>query len=128
MNNLLARAGWHGICSTLKPPRSFISPKPRRLPERKRMTIALGILAKDGVVLAADTQETYAGIFKVDQSKITAVLNGTPKAPRGAFVVSGAGTAGHLDSIQQDLCEAFSKKGPKKIAEVRQIVRSEVLA
>src|SRR5438552_3962468 len=33
-------------------------PQVRRLPGRKRMTIAIGLLATDGVVIADDTQES----------------------------------------------------------------------
>jgi len=41
-------------------PRPF-RPKPRQLPQRKRMTIAVGVLARTGVVIAADSQETVQG-------------------------------------------------------------------
>ena len=45
------------------------------------MTIALGILTNDGVVLAADTEETMlGGTWKSDHGKITAV---TAKAGNG---------------------------------------------
>jgi hypothetical protein len=44
-------------------------PVPRRLPHVKRRTIALGILASDGVVIAADTEEA-TGDSKRDQEEI----------------------------------------------------------
>ena len=33
-------------------------PKKTRLPVRKRMTICIGMLAEDGIVIAADTEES----------------------------------------------------------------------
>lgn len=68
------------------------------------MTIALGIIAEDGLVIAADTQETYSGLFKMDQGKILGTWIGPTAEPSGFLSVSGAGTAGHLDAINQQLC------------------------
>lgn len=85
------------------------------------MTIALGILAKDGVVIAADTQETYTGVFKMDQSKILGVTK-----PTSGFMVSGAGSAGHLDSISQALCDDFFGQEPTSLTDVEHMIASRV--
>ncbi len=72
------------------------------------MTIALGILADDGVVIAADTQETYAGVFKVEQGKIVFSINDSEHGKfLGGVSVSGAGTAGHVDALSQEICLNF---------------------
>lgn len=69
------------------------------------MTIALGIMASDGVVLAADTQESVPGYWKIDQGKI---LGGTtwnlgPPSYKAAWLFSGAGNAGYVDALIQRL-------------------------
>ena len=58
----------------LKPkPRGKIKP-PLRLPNRKRMTIALGVLCGDGLIIAADTEESD-GFLKTSQPKISVATN-----------------------------------------------------
>src|SRR5437667_12469328 len=87
-------------------------PQVRRLPGRKRMTIAIGLLATDGVVIAADTQESagYPGDMKSSGTKILGALRSDASNPpvTGAFAVSGAGTVGNLDAVNQKLAESFS--------------------
>ena len=41
------------------------------------MTIALGVLATDGVVIAADTQVSIPGYFKLGQGKISGAIKRT---------------------------------------------------
>jgi len=73
------------------------------------MTIALGILATDGVVIAADTQESYgyAGAVKNDALKIIYFLDATIRNPRGVCAIAGAGDAGHVEAITMLLGNAF---------------------
>jgi hypothetical protein len=78
------------------------------------VTIAIGLLAKDGIVIAADTQETI-GSMKMDDSKVLVANKGTKRQKAGAMVVSGAGDGGYLDTINQEVCELFlAKKWSKK--------------
>ena len=95
---------------TPKPPRPFPA-KPRRLPERKHMTIALGLIARDGIVFAADTQETTPGYWKHDQGKIWECGRALLETSRGggAFcLVAGAGHAAHVDGISRALIHRFN--------------------
>lgn len=76
------------------------------------MTIAVGILARDGVVLAADTLETVQGYWKGEQGKIRWVeQHGQlhPNAERfdGACAVTGTGRGEAVEAIQQRLLHAF---------------------
>jgi hypothetical protein len=90
------------------------------------MTIALGIVASDGVILAADTQETYAGLFKLDQGKILAAA-GTPLEKQvGGFGVTGAGSSVHLDSISQELCSAYLDAKSREPDVVHTLVKGRV--
>ena len=63
------------------------------------MTIAVGVRATDGIVVAADRQETV-GYQKNDTGKITASWK---RNPTGSPIVTGAGTGTYLDSVAQRL-------------------------
>jgi hypothetical protein len=84
----------------VKPP--TLPAKPGRLPERKLVTIALGILASDGVVVAADTQETVQGYWKRKEGKIAVAETG-----EGSVLVSSAGRAGYADALTQTILKEF---------------------
>jgi hypothetical protein len=69
------------------------------------MTIALGLIADDGVVIAADRQETE-GERKKDERKV-----GSLWAPGiGSFIVSGAGNGPYIDSMITRLHVCFGAK------------------
>jgi hypothetical protein len=79
-----------------------LATKPKRLERAKRMTICVGIISGEGVVIAADTQES-AGDGKRDQNKLIHVSCGMPKpdtgTPGATFIATGAGDAGYLDAF-----------------------------
>ncbi len=66
------------------------------------MTIALGLIADTGIVLAADQQETE-GEQKKNEHKVASswVIDG------GAFLVSGAGNGPYIDSVSKQLESCF---------------------
>jgi len=65
------------------------------------MTIAVGVLASDGVVLAADTEYTW-GYLKTSGEKIwTAEANGS------AVAVAGAGGSDYVEAVSQELLDNF---------------------
>lgn len=66
------------------------------------MTIALGVLAHGGAVIAADREQSD-GTLKSDQAKI----RGHWVAGRGSLAVSGAGNGPYLDSLTAELIEWF---------------------
>jgi hypothetical protein len=73
------------------------------------MTIAIGAIARDGLVLAADTQES-GGYWKHDQGKIYECGRGLLETPNGgaAFcLVSGAGHAHLVDVASLALTRRF---------------------
>jgi len=56
----------------LKPRPPLVVPrKPERLPKRDRMTLAIGIVCKDALVIAADTRISYNGGAISDAQKVT---------------------------------------------------------
>ena len=84
------------------------------------MTIALGILAKNGLVIAADSHESR-GIYKVDQGKISAVLTATTGAAEAHFrccAISGSGDGHHIDAVTRQVMECFSNGEAKSAKEV----------
>ena len=75
------------------------------------MTIAIGLLSSDGVVLAADTQEIM-GSLKSDESKLIIANRGLKDQKAGALAITGAGDSGYLDSINMEICTSFVAKEP----------------
>ena len=66
------------------------------------MTIALGLIARDGVVIAADRQSTE-GEHKKAQRKIESLW----ALQVGALLVSGAGTASYIETMTERLRFCF---------------------
>lgn len=91
----------HHLLKKKKPPVA-------RLPVGKRMTVALGMLARDGIVLAADTQESD-GYFKEFSLKIHYAMTHTSICSnvKSALVVTGAGPGVHLDAVSDELIKTF---------------------
>jgi hypothetical protein len=69
------------------------------------MTIALGIMGHECMVIGADTQETW-GSQKYEQGKIMSAWRGTPN-PLGAICISGAGDAACIDVSAQQIVRKF---------------------
>ncbi len=68
------------------------------------MTIAIGILASDGVVIAADREEGDS-YLKNDTGKVYQAFKGT--LPLGAIAVTGAGSGPYLDEVSQLISDGF---------------------
>jgi len=69
------------------------------------MTIALGLMARDGLVIAADTEETR-GNMKVHRGKLSSVFSAVQDSGETRFrqcVVAGAGDGTNIDGISQKL-------------------------
>src|ERR1022692_459070 len=86
-------------------PLSRPEPRIKRLPTRKRMTIAIGILASDGIVLAAD-REGGDGYLKTEQGKVTWKMR--MQEPMGVCGITGAGEGPYLDEIGSELVNIFT--------------------
>lgn len=95
-------------CRLKPPPR--LQPRPKRLGERRRTTIALGILTPDGLVIAADAQET-AGYFKGFALKVHSAMTKTNirSTVASAVCITGAGSGVYLDAITDEIIRGFHK-------------------
>lgn len=104
-------------------------PVPRRFPPTKSMTIALGILASDGLVLAADTQETIQGYAKFTHGKMGASLvSGLGKPEnRRACMIAGAGSSPHLHALTALLQRRFTAKPTVSSVDEAESVFAEII-
>jgi len=87
------------------------------------MTICIGMVCSDGVVIAADTNEsdTY---FKRSTSKIYTGIGGvhlslppdgsTPLPPSSVCAIAGAGEGGYCDALSEKLLNVFLDPKPTK--------------
>ena len=78
------------------------------------MTIAIGVVASDGVVLAADSEETIPGYLKRDETKILVGM-GREKIMVAA---SGAGHAHYLDKVNSAITDIVMKGNKAELDEV----------
>jgi hypothetical protein len=122
------------------PPRPRIIPpklpsKPKRLPKRGSMTIAVGFRCVDGIVLCADTQETRGEYIKKKQPKIE--VRGADASPIGSkgfhrqspcAVFAGAGSDGDLiDVLIEKLWAAMEPKGAAGLEAMIEAAEDELI-
>ena len=107
--------------------------RPKRLPWARRMTIAIGLLAQDGVILAADTEESIPDYLKRHQGKIMTTeasistgIGTIVDYSKGIMAISGAGDGDYLDSISQDMCAVFMRSQKKHLLETKTELQNEM--
>jgi hypothetical protein len=71
------------------------------------MTIALGLVANDGLVLCADTQKTISGYIKTFDGKVHTHLYPEPWI---ALAIAGAGIEDYIDTARQVLLDNFPEE------------------
>jgi len=83
-------------------------PDQKRLPLGKRITTAIGMLAGNAVVLAADTQESD-GYFKEYALKISSAMTHSriDATVKSAVAITGAGPGVHLDAVSDEIINMF---------------------
>lgn len=84
-------------------PRSVVQPRrmPTRLPERKSMTIAAGVLCSDGIVVCADSEETDY-VAKYERQKIRSFEN--------RLLVAGSGHSNYFGMTFNKICDRFKER------------------
>src|SRR5271165_3308515 len=83
-----------------------------RLPERKQMTIALGLLASDGAVIAADTEESTGDYMKGVRGKMACYFAHDDEWAESC-VVTGAGNSGYVRALMEELGQTYQAADPK---------------
>jgi hypothetical protein len=111
------------------------APKIQRLLGAKRMTMAIALAGTNGIVLAADTEETIPGYMKRSQTKILAGHHGVGKDDRSVVdenrpmvAVSGAGHADYLDSINEEMVDAFLASKKILLSEIKPQLQANLIA
>lgn len=79
------------------------------------MTIAIGLIASDGIVLAADREESDA-YQKLDQGKLRGKSIDFP--PYDTVVIAGAGSGAYIDAITLQALNWFARSLPVNISDV----------
>lgn len=78
------------------------------------MTIALGIIATDGIVVAADRQVTAQNYLKYDEGKVSMHgrmhIPGMAERATSELLITGAGSPTSITHIRQGLIEAFNRR------------------
>jgi 20S proteasome alpha/beta subunit len=85
--------------------------KPKRLSERKRMTIAAGFVCDSGIVMCSDSQESYGDLKWPAQKLVTDNLYGF--CP---IIVTGAGFAAPIESATQQIISKLQGGYDRKVA------------
>jgi 20S proteasome alpha/beta subunit len=83
-----------------------VQPDHERLPRRKAVTIVLGLKSPQGVVLAADTQETYVGSHKVNRPKLAYHSGDNLCGLPVGMAIAGAGFGPSLDKLSSTMWES----------------------
>lgn len=96
MRNALSKPQFYGV----RRPR----PYPKRLPERKALTLIMGWRASDGIVVFADAQET-AGDYRVAVQKIT-----PQETTQFEVIAVGTGPADLVESFKIVLARKLKRK------------------
>ena len=83
------------------------------------MTIAIGLMAEDGIVVAADTQESTGGLLKGDKQKMVsfggAIGQDAKSVREGGCVIAGAGDSGHTRALIDQLGFLFMVNGDLQV-------------
>jgi len=87
-------------------------PKPKPLPRPKTMTIAAGMVCPDGIVIAADSQESW-GESKTHIHKIS-VLD----EPKMKAIFTGAGIGWFIDYARDKVFAFLRQTKPARVADV----------
>ena len=77
------------------------------------MTIAIGILANDGVVIAADTEETLGEIIKYSTNKVRGAHHFSDSGAMRFMFAAGSGDGHYIDAFADVLRDAVQTKDPR---------------
>lgn len=81
------------------------------------MTICIGIVARDGIVVASDREEGD-GYLKNDTGKILTTFRG--RVPIGWIGVTGAGDGPSIDEVSASLSDSFCEEGERDASQAKE--------
>jgi hypothetical protein len=88
----------------------------------RKVTIALGILATDGIVIAADRQIGVSQYMKLSQGKI-AFAKSVKDGKGASFAIAGAGTVSYLEAFSQLEMDKFHSHAGLDMAEYSKTIQ-----
>ena len=84
------------------------------------MTIALGILASDGIVLAADTELSWGDVRKTEGAKIAIW-------PNEGLAIAGAGNANYIEALSERVHAAVQRHTTPDVTKIRRDVQAALV-
>ena len=91
-------------------------------PERMAVTLIVGLRCTDGVVLAADTEESTAYTRGRTRKLLTRTF-----ANDAVVAIAGAGSGDLIDSAVEQIFEMVDTSKPKNIADLKALIRQALL-
>lgn len=117
------------MISPCKPPLSLPAPKPKRLPSVKYMTITVGFVCGNGLVLGADSQESFDGsVLKRSVPKLIAfppLESEAGKNPDRRAVFTGSGDSQLIDKLIEELSVEVASANPS-IEEIAAAIETRI--
>lgn len=111
-------------------PRPAIRSKPKRLPSVKCMTITVGFVCSNGIVLGADSQESSeASVLKRSVTKLTAfppLESDQGKSPDRRAVFTGSGDSQLIDKLIEEMSLAAALVEDPTLETLRDAVEESV--
>jgi 20S proteasome alpha/beta subunit len=104
-----------------KPPYHSSQSKPQRLPKEATVTIAIGLSCNEGIVIAADSQETVSGYIKSHRGKVHTII--FPGFTVLAF--AGSGQSDYIDTAIEKAIDGLHDL--KTIPEIQQALEENLL-
>lgn len=99
--------------------------QPKRLPKRTAVTIAAGFVCRDGVVICADTQETYGNLLKISVPKIT-IRPGARVPGQPRMVMAGAGDGPFIDKLADEAWKNVTRAGVTELDAVADAIETAI--
>jgi 20S proteasome alpha/beta subunit len=99
----------------------YFRPETQAAPDEKSVTVILAIRHPDGLIMAADTEET-AEMLKTQVSKLPAYIN----IYTGSLVIGGAGSPPYLDDLSQELLTYFATEQPTSMNVLEHAIRQNI--
>src|SRR5208337_121977 len=102
-----------------KPRPIFPRPKPERLPKRNRMTLAIGMQCKDGIVLAADTRVSYQDGSISDITKVQSIYTGN-----GVYAIAQSShDANAASSLMAEIRTGLLSENPASFPDIENVIK-----
>src|SRR5579863_4178416 len=111
-------------------PRPAVRPKFKRLPPVKCMTVTVGFVCSNGIVLGADSQESYEG--SALRRSVTKLIAFPPlesdqgNSPDRRAIFTGSGDSQFIDKLIEEMCLAVALVEDPNLEELRAAIEKSI--